>query len=559
MVLPSGETSVSSLSKVNLSSTSSEFDSVTHTGYAGMGNEGFANSGSVFKQTDVGSTDPRLVRNVATRSKDEFQCNETLNNLSAEQLVSRSRDADVEYANEFRGNGQEHKNYSLAGRFARACLLHDTSPSPHAGCDLLQGGYEMTKKTSRDKTRCWSNYSDGQESCLSAQSGLETPNDGSRSGSTTDCNDIFLDVSDMSLSVEEPPAPLPSELDSEAPHPPITFRDLAMQNLQKNDNLCCDAVNVKEATTRDLCLVRKTPEDAGGDFDIYNIETTLPYMNWDYLEEQLQRAIKKEEMSQSQRNDREKIRQKLAMGLDEEHFSAGDRLFKKPSLQSRLHSAMNLQMCFVNEASSDVAENASDTEQVERKNCKGLCPRELSSSLLFHSLSSSSSLASSKSSLQSAAMATATIATAAPPAVSSASQEDLDFFTRQARLQAEARLALAQVRPMAHMQLQLEKQTRRKSPIADIVGIPGFGDGKHSHLSRQLLQHMNFGQLQVVVNDMHTQIEAFNSELMELLIDRDDLHMAQDSMLVDIEDLTRRAQEYEMRIKSKLIGSQNSC
>lgn len=85
---------------------------------------------------------------------------------------------------------------------------------------------------------------------------------------------------------------------------------------------------------------------------------------------------------QSQRNDREKIRQKLAMGLDEEHFAAGDRLFKKPSLQSRLHSAMNLQMCFVNEASSDVAENASDTEQVDRKNCKGLCPRELSSSLV---------------------------------------------------------------------------------------------------------------------------------------------------------------------------------
>ena len=28
---------------------------------------------------------------------------------------------------------------------------------------------------------------------------------------------------------------------------------------------------------------------------------------------------------------------------------------------------------------------------------------------------------------------------------------------------------LVQVRPMAHMQLQLEKQSRRKSPIADIV------------------------------------------------------------------------------------------
>lgn len=32
---------------------------------------------------------------------------------------------------------------------------------------------------------------------------------------------------------------------------------------------------------------------------------------------------------------------------------------------------------------------------------------------------------------------------------------------------------------------------------------------------------------------------AFNTELMQLLEERDDLHMAQDSMLVDIEDLTR--------------------
>jgi len=34
-------------------------------------------------------------------------------------------------------------------------------------------------------------------------------------------------------------------------------------------------------------------------------------------------------------------------------------------------------------------------------------------------------------------------------------------------------------------------------------------------------------------------IVALNSELMQQLVDRDDLHMAQDSMLVDIDDLTR--------------------
>ena len=77
---------------------------------------------------------------------------------------------------------------------------------------------------------------------------------------------------------------------------------------------------------------------------------------------------------QSRRNDREEIRRKLAMGSDEvasEGFyrgscGGGDRGFKKPSLQSRLQSGMllhgnNLQICFMNEATSD-HENAVETD-----------------------------------------------------------------------------------------------------------------------------------------------------------------------------------------------------
>jgi len=41
-----------------------------------------------------------------------------------------------------------------------------------------------------------------------------------------------------------------------------------------------------------------------------------------------------------------------------------------------------------------------------------------------------------------------------------------------------------------------------------VVGIPGFVDGKMRQLSRQLLLRMNIAQLQVVVNDLHTQIEG---------------------------------------------------
>lgn len=45
----------------------------------------------------------------------------------------------------------------------------------------------------------------------------------------------------------------------------------------------------------------------------------------------------------------------------------------------------------------------------------------------------------------------------------------MDFVTHQARLQAEARLALAQAKEMARMQMEIEKQSQKKSPITEIV------------------------------------------------------------------------------------------
>jgi uncharacterized membrane protein YccC len=46
---------------------------------------------------------------------------------------------------------------------------------------------------------------------------------------------------------------------------------------------------------------------------------------------------------------------------------------------------------------------------------------------------------------------------------------DADFFARQAQLQAEARMALAQAKEMAHMQMEVERQRLKKSPITEMV------------------------------------------------------------------------------------------
>lgn len=58
-------------------------------------------------------------------------------------------------------------------------------------------------------------------------------------------------------------------------------------------------------------------------------------------------------------------------------------------------------------------------------------------------------------------------------------------------------------------------------------------------VSRQILTDMNVAQLQVIVNDLHSHIEGLNEVLVRFLLERDELHMSQDSMLVDIEDMTK--------------------
>jgi hypothetical protein len=46
-----------------------------------------------------------------------------------------------------------------------------------------------------------------------------------------------------------------------------------------------------------------------------------------------------------------------------------------------------------------------------------------------------------------------------------------DFWRKQTRLQAEARIALAQACQMAKMQIEVERQRKKNSPISEMVRI----------------------------------------------------------------------------------------
>ncbi|XP_032989800.1 schwannomin-interacting protein 1 isoform X6 [Rhinolophus ferrumequinum] len=232
---------------------------------------------------------------------------------------------------------------------------------------------------------------------------------------------------------------------------------------------------------------------------------------------------------QAQKNERESIRQKLALGS---FFDDGPGIYTscsksgKPSLSSRLQSGMNLQICFVNDSGSDKDSDADDSKT------------ETSLDTPLSPMSKQSSSYSDRDTTEE----------------ESESIDDMDFLTRQKKLQAEAKMALAMAKPMAKMQVEVEKQNRKKSPVADL--LPHMPHISECLMKRSLkptdLRDMTIGQLQVIVNDLHSQIESLNEELVQLLLIRDELHTEQDAMLVDIEDLTRHAESQQKHMAEKM-------
>ncbi|XP_061829005.1 schwannomin-interacting protein 1 isoform X3 [Nerophis lumbriciformis] len=277
-------------------------------------------------------------------------------------------------------------------------------------------------------------------------------------------------------------------------------------------------------------------------------EETLPTMDWAALERHLAGLQCREQENQNlnhnqnhnvgktsytsaQKNERESIRQKLALGS---FFDDGPGIYTscsksgKPSLSSRLQSGMNLQICFVNDSGSDKDSDADDSKT------------ETSLDTPLSPMSKQSSSYSDRDTTEE----------------DSESLEDMDFLSRQKKLQAEAKLALAMAKPMAKMQVEVEKQNRKKSPVVDL--LPHMPHISECLMKRSLkpndLRDMTLGQLQVIVNDLHSQIESLNEELVQLLVVRDELHMEQDAMLVDIEDLTRHAESQQKHLAERTLS-----
>lgn len=118
--------------------------------------------------------------------------------------------------------------------------------------------------------------------------------------------------------------------------------------------------------------------------------------------------------------------------------------------------------------------------------------------------------------------------------LNTARPNDMSTFHRYHNLIiAEARFALSQAKEMAQMQMETERSKVKPNPVAELIQLP-----VDRHFNKEVLKEMSVPKLQIIVNDLLSQIEALNEELVQMLQERDELHMEQDSILVDIEDAT---------------------
>jgi len=201
---------------------------------------------------------------------------------------------------------------------------------------------------------------------------------------------------------------------------------------------------------------------------------------------------------------REDIRKKLASFGEDEAI---------PEEEEDGGTNSNLEICFINETASD------DEEDIMVNPLEALSDDEDTSA---NSISNHNFIPRSKSDWE-----------AFKPDDNVQDEVDQQLEEEKQKIQASAKVALSQCKQIARRQLVMEKQKRLvDDPLKKLLGIT------YVDVSEDVLSNYNINTLQVVLNDFREKIEQHSTELVSLLIQKDELETEQDSMLIDIEDIS---------------------
>ncbi|OZC05284.1 hypothetical protein X798_07720 [Onchocerca flexuosa] len=235
------------------------------------------------------------------------------------------------------------------------------------------------------------------------------------------------------------------------------------------------------------------------DKELDNLDTCLPQLDFNKLEEKLNCAAK-ERIITERKLLGEQVRRRLALQVDQYTAEPAPRVYMRPSksnLGFRLQTAMNLQVCYIN----DLKDEEEDEEQSSDDDFS--VPKSKSAPNLRSSVINGSNLNASE--LRQAVSA---------------------IKEKRQILEEETKMMLAKAKQAAKMQMEIEKLNTDRF----ITTIP-------PKVSRLQLSKMTRQQLIEISEKIRKRINEENAELMRLLIEKDSLYMQQDSMLVDIEDM----------------------
>ncbi|KAK0403999.1 hypothetical protein QR680_017233 [Steinernema hermaphroditum] len=266
--------------------------------------------------------------------------------------------------------------------------------------------------------------------------------------------------------------------------------------------------------------------------EVNSLDTHLPSLDFERLEKQLASAAFERQMTERKFLG-EKVRRRLALQFEASTAGSSPPVHTRPlksNLAQRLHSAMNLQVCYMNELQDESSDD--DDEEEEEDFVVGDSD---SDDLLAVPKSKSAPNLKSTEKLTEKFGANAL-------ARASTSKERLEVLER------ETRVMLEKAKKAARMQMELE----RGCPTSPELEV------RPKKLCRMQLSRTPVAQLRVLEEDLARRIDVENAQLVKLLIERDTLHMEQDSMLVDIEDLVQHSNSLDaLNLPSFLVAEAN--
>lgn len=224
------------------------------------------------------------------------------------------------------------------------------------------------------------------------------------------------------------------------------------------------------------------------------------------------------------------MRRRLSLDTDIEE---PDRLVadrtRKSNLRERLSQKMNLQICFVD---NDDQESPSAEE-------KPISSHGYSNSNGANGQASIPSNGTGSKYLLSSFNLTSLF----PKSTSKSNQSQFNSFQSYLdHLHTEAKKSLKAAKEMSQMQSQLEREQQQQcNPIQINAGDDDqeLNPTNKSVITDSMLRNKSKKRLQLMEGDLIKKTTELNFLLVKLLEERDDLLMEQDSLLIDIEDLTQ--------------------